>query len=158
VFPPGPGPKSAFWRVWFFKRRWKERFSPWREQNNDVVWEIELSLFKTTLCCLNLTQHYPVARTVRVGRIALVRITNCIPVDSGTNLIFLLLREHTKTHTDEIHTRTQFKVPILYNVYRFLWSRIFIKLLFTSWHKLTCAIMHLGLAEEGLVRPFKGKD
>jgi len=32
---------------------------------------------------------------------------------------------HTHTHTDEIHTRTQFKVPILYNVYRFLWSRIF---------------------------------
>ncbi len=85
-------------KEWFFKRRWKERFSPWREHNNDVVRETELRLFKITLCCLNLTQHYPDARTGSVGRNALVRITNCIPVVSSTNLIFLSLRTHTNTH------------------------------------------------------------
>lgn len=72
-----------------------------RGESRTMMWfrEIELRLFKITLCCLNLTQHYPVARTGRVGRIALVRITNCIPVVSGTNLIFLSLREHVNTHT-----------------------------------------------------------
>lgn len=142
-----PGPKSVFWRKkeWFFKRRWKECFSPWREQNNDVVREIELRLFKITLCCLNLTQHYPVARTGRLGRIALVRITNCIPVVSGTNLIFLS-PTHTNTHRQMRyrlgpHSKCQSEVSCitLIDFSEVLSSSSCFLPFKTVWHKLTCS-------------------